>query len=282
MCKVVSIANQKGGVGKTTTAFNLGAGLVRQDQKVLLVDLDPQANLTSYSGYKKDDKPTISNLIAQVVQNGYYQSYPLQEGCTEEEKVYTKTFQNNVLQSIHTNKKEGFDYIPSTIQLFQAEQYLVNAMSRESILKIILSYIKELYDYILIDCPPSLGNLLYNALTASDEVLIPVQTQNFALDGLSQLIHTYKQIKQSLNPKLVINGFLATMSTRTKMTAAVLGALQHQFGDLVYETNISASVCASVSSVEQKSLVSSNQKLGIQYRNFTDEFLRRTSLCQTA
>ena len=277
MSKIIAIANQKGGVGKTTTALNLGAGLSSKGKSTLLIDFDPQGNLSSYLGFQTNENTTtISDLLLFVMQHGFYQSYiPCDGNCVEDKKSGVQAVKDLVDKSVQTNSKEKLDYIPATIQLFTAEQALCNAICRESILKIILSYLQGRYDYIIIDCPPSLGNLLYNALVASDEVLIPVQAQNFALDGLTQLISTYHQIQMSLNPKLKINGFLLTMTNHTNHCKAVDTALKQQFGALVYDSSISQSVQAADSSAKQTSLISSKQKLGKQYTAFVQEFVQR-------
>lgn len=275
MAKIIAIANQKGGVGKTTTAFNLGAGLSAKGKKILLMDFDPQGNLSSYLGFSFNGETTISDLLLFVIQQGFYQPYIPLDKCTPDEKSRVTAMQDLMKNAIQTNSKEQMDYIPSTIQLFTAEQALCNAICRESILKIILSYLKDSYEYIIIDCPPSLGNLLYNALVASDDVLIPVQAQNFALDGLTQLIGTYQQIKMSLNPNLKLNGFLLTMTNHTNHCKAVAEALKAQFGELVYSAEVSHSVQAADSSARQTSLIASKQKLGKQYMEFVQEFINR-------
>lgn len=275
MAKIISIVNQKGGVGKTTTAFNLSAGLAQLEKRVLLIDFDPQGNLSSYLGFEKDDKPTLCELINLAIQKGTirpYNSVP----DTKEDEAETEETRRIIKSAVRGNETEKLDYIPSVILLSGAEQALINAMCRERVLSVILSYLEGDYDYIIIDCPPSLGILSINALTASDEILVPVQAENFALDGLIQLLDTYKRIRASSNPKLKINGFLLTMTTQTNMSKEVSKVLVEQFGSLVYtSTTVSRSTKAAESTVEQKSLLSGKSKLGEQYKLAALEFIER-------
>lgn len=253
--KIISIANQKGGVGKTTTALNLAAALKQNGKNVLLVDFDPQANLSDYLGYTHNvTKATISTMMSNLV-NG--------------------TRMNSV-HSIYTSA-EGLEYIASDIQLSSAEIFLINAMSRETVLKRILTQDEfTKYDYIIIDCLPSLGILMVNALAASDYVIAPVQAQKFALDGISLFLNAFKMVKTNLNPGLELSGILLTMYDNTNMAKAVQEALREQFGDLLFETTISRSVEATNSTYEQKSLVSrKSSKLGKQYLELAEEFLNR-------
>jgi len=243
--KIMSIANQKGGVGKTTTAFNVGAGLARQGKKVLLIDFDPQGNLSQYLGFEDDNLPTINEIMLETVSNRKIEIEPL----------------------IRTNRNENVDYIPSNISLSAAEFFLTNSMCRESILKKILQNPAFLgYDYIIIDCLPSLGILQINALTASNSVIIPVQTQKFALDGLSYFWSVFEMVKENLNPNLTIEGILATMYDNTNMSKAVIQALQEEYGDKVYRVKIDKLSEATYSTHEQKSLVNDKKsRLGEQY-----------------
>ncbi len=254
--KIISIANQKGGVGKTTTALNFAAALKEKGKKVLLVDLDPQSNLSEYLGYEQQShsKPTLSSLMSAAA-NGTLVS---------------------VSDAIYSNS-EGLDYIASDIQLSSAEIFLINALSRETVLKRILKNDElNLYDYIIIDCLPSLGILMVNALAASDSVIVPVQAQKFALDGISLFLNAFQMVKNNLNPKLQLEGVLITMFDNTNMAKAVMEALSYQFKELLYKTVISKSVEATNSTYKRKSLVScKSSRLGKQYISFTEEFLRR-------
>lgn len=253
--KIISIANQKGGVGKTTTALNLAAALKQKGNKVLLVDFDPQANLSEYLGFRYDKtKPTISTLMSNLV-NGN---------------------QMDPAHSIYKNA-EGLHYIASDIQLSSAEIFLINAMSRETVLKRILRVGDlEKYDYIIIDCLPSLGILMVNALAASDYVIAPVQAQKFALDGISLFLNAFKMVRTNLNPDLKLAGILLTMYDNTNMAKAVRETLYEQYKDFLFNTTISRSVEATNSTYEQKSLVSrKNSKLGKQYIELAEEFLER-------
>lgn len=184
-CKVIAITNQKGGVGKTTTAVNLGTGLVNQGKKVLLLDLDPQASLTLSLGFKKPDDlfPTISDVMKNVVDNG----------------EITKEFQ------VQRNS-EGVFLMPSNIELSGMEVRLVNEMSREQVLKSYVDSVRDQYDFVLIDCMPSLGMLTLNALCAADSVIIPTQSEFLSAKGLEQLIGTIGRVRKRMNPVLKIDG----------------------------------------------------------------------------
>lgn len=255
MSKVISIANQKGGVGKTTTALNIAAGLLKIGKKVLLIDLDPQSNLSQYLGYEPDNRPTISELMSTAV-----------NGSTLKASECIRT------------SKENIDYIPSNITLSSADFFLITAMSRETVLKKVLGdEALKVYDYIIIDCLPSLGILLINALAASDSVLIPVQAQKFALDGLDLLLNIYSMVKTNINPGLKIEGVLITMADNTNMSNAVTEILIKRFQDNVFTTRISRSVEATNSTYEQKSLVEKkNSKLGKEYIAVTQELINRS------
>ncbi|WP_010648894.1 ParA family protein [Oceanobacillus massiliensis] len=217
MGKIMSIANQKGGVGKTTSSVNLSACLASLGNRVLLVDTDPQGNATSGVGINKAD---VSNCIYNVL---------VEDLPAEEVVVPTKV--NNL------------DIIPATIQLAGAEIELVPIISREIRLKKALDSLKEKYDYIIIDCPPSLGLLTINALTASDTVMIPVQCEYYALEGLSQLLNTIRLVQKHLNKQLMIEGVLLTMlDARTNLGIQVIEEVKKYFQDKVYSTIIPRNV----------------------------------------
>jgi len=214
---VIALANQKGGVGKTTTSVNLGACLAEMHQKVLLIDLDPQGNATSGTGI---EKPTIEEDIYDVLVND-------------------AELKNVILESAHP----GLDIAQTTIQLSGAEMELTSMMARETRLNDAIKTVSDQYDYILIDCPPSLGLLTINAFTASDSILIPVQSEYYALEGLSQLLNTIKLVQKHFNPDLKIEGVLLTMyDERTNLGQQVKEEVQKFFGDKVYETIIPRNV----------------------------------------
>ena len=213
MGKIIAIANQKGGVGKTTTAINLAASLAAEGMKVLIIDADPQANATS--GYGIKPQQMTSSIYECLVDD-----YPL-----DGSQVATCV--------------EGLDLIGSRIDLAGAELELINRPNRERVLANLLAPIKDKYDYILIDCSPSLGLITVNALTAADSVIIPVQAEYFALEGISKLINTIRIIKPKLNPKLEIEGFLLTMyDARLKLANQIYDELKGHFADMVFDTVI--------------------------------------------
>lgn len=217
MGKVIAIANQKGGVGKTTTAVNLSAGLAFLGKKTLLIDIDPQGNTTSGIGIDKGD---LDNCIYTVL--------------VEDKKASEVVIPTGV---------ENLDILPSTIQLAGAEIELVPTISREVRLKRSIEQIKEDYDYIIIDCPPSLGLLTINSLTASDSVLIPVQCEYYALEGLSQLLNTVRLVQKHLNHELEIEGVLLTMlDARTNLGIQVIEEVKKYFREKVFQTIIPRNV----------------------------------------
>ncbi len=215
--KVIAIANQKGGVGKTTSSVNLSACLAFLGNKVLLVDIDPQGNATSGVGVNKAD---VENCVYNVLVEDL-----------EAEKVLVPTAVNHL------------DVIPATIQLAGAEIELVPTISREVRLKKAIDSVKDNYDYVIIDCPPSLGLLTLNALTAADTVLIPVQCEYYALEGLSQLLNTIRLVQKHLNKHLMIEGVLLTMlDARTNLGLQVIEEVKKYFQDKVYQSIIPRNV----------------------------------------
>ena len=217
MAKIISLANQKGGVGKTTTAINLSAALAKEGKKVLLVDADPQANASSGLGID------IRNLEATIYEC-------LVSGIDPK-------------LAIHHTGVDNLDLIPSHIDLVGAEIDMLGLEDRELLMKRILSHLRDQYDFILIDCSPSLGLITVNALTASDSVIIPVQAEFFALEGIAKLLNTIKIIKSKLNPQLKIEGFLVTMfDNRLRLSTQVYDEVKKHFGSLVFNTVITRNV----------------------------------------
>ena len=215
--KILAICNQKGGVGKTTTSINLAASLAHLKNKVLLIDTDPQANATSGVGV---DKATISQSIYNILVDE-----------VDINDVIVKTAYENL------------DIVPSSIALAGAEVELVSAISREQRMKNAISEIKEDYDYVVIDCPPSLGLITLNSLTAADGVIIPVQTEYYALEGLSQLMNTFNIVRKHLNSKLDIFGVLLTMTdSRTNISNQVAEQVRAHFKEKAFDTVIARTV----------------------------------------
>ena len=217
MGRIIAIANQKGGVGKTTTSVNLSACLAHIGKKVLLIDTDPQGNATSGVGVNKGEvQQCIYDILIDDV---------------------------NIKDVIRSTKVENLDIVPATISLAGAEIELVSTISREVRMKHAIQEAKELYDYIIIDCPPSLGLLTINALTASDSIIIPVQCEYYALEGLSQLLSTIRLVQKHLNEDLMIDGVLLTMfDARTNLGIQVIDEVKKYFQDKVYKTIIPRNV----------------------------------------
>lgn len=257
MCKIIAIANQKGGVGKTTTTSNLGIGLAKAGKKVLLIDADAQGSLTASLGVEEPDKLeiTLATVLADIIND---------EDIEADKGILTH--------------EEGIDYMPGNIELSGLEVSLVNVMSRELVMRSYIEIVKDRYDYILIDCMPSLGMITINAFACADSVLIPVQAAYLPVKGLQQLIKTIGKVKRQINPKLEIEGILLTMvDGRTNYARDISAMLREAYGDKVriFANNIPVSVRAAEISAEGVSIYAHDPKgkVASAYLSLTEEVL---------
>lgn len=257
MGKIICLANQKGGVGKTTTTINLAASLAVLEQKVLVIDADPQANATSGLGF---DVKNVQSSIYECIVNE-----------VDASKVTLETQVANL------------DIIPSHIDLVGAEIEMLNLPNREKVLRNSIEQLKDSYDFIFIDCSPSLGLITVNALTAADSVIIPVQCEYFALEGLGKLLNTIKIIQNRLNPNLAIEGFLLTMfDGRLNLSNQVYEEVKHHFQEMVFETVIQRNVKLSEAPSYGKPVVlyDASSKGAINHMNLAREILQRNEMTQ--
>lgn len=262
MSKITAIVNQKGGVGKTTTALNLGYALSELGKEVLLIDFDPQASLTVALGYNGDDKINIQTLMASAIE---------ENEMIENDKYILKI-------------KDNLDLIPGTLDLAGIEVSLVNVMSREMILKQVIEAVKHNYDYIIIDCSPSLGMLTINALTACNSVIIPVTPEYLSAKGLALLINNINKIKKRINPSINIDGVLVTMlNQRTNLSKQMLITLnqsvefvesKYQLDMRIFETMIPISVKTGEAILNKKSVIEyePKNKVSEAYQDFAEEW----------
>ena len=256
-CEIISIANQKGGVGKTTTTFNLGVALRKHGKRVLLVDADPQGDLTTSMGWHNPDD--IPNTLATLM-NEAIDDVPLH---------YKETILHH---------PEGIDIIPSNLELSSLEIGLVNVMSRENTMRNVLNGLKEKYDYILIDCMPSLGMITINALATSDKVIIPVESQFLAAKGMNHLLSTVLKVRRQINPDLNVGGILVTMvDNRTNLSKRMINDLKNEHGTVfkLFNSIIPKATRVAEASSEGKSIFAYDKtsKAAISYDNFAREVL---------
>jgi len=252
MGKIISVTNQKGGVGKTTSCVNLASYVANAGNKVLLIDMDPQGNACSSVGVEVEKgKPSVYEVLLNEA---------------------------TVKQATYPSVQERLDVVPSNVDLAGAEVDLVYVENRENILKEALKQVIDAYDYIFIDCPPSLGLLTVNALTASNSIIIPIQCEYFALVGLGQLMNTVRLIKKHLNPQIEIEGVLLTMKdNRSNLVSQVSAEIKKYFEQKVYETYIPRNIRLAESPSHGKPILlyDPKSKGAIAYKNLADEFLKK-------
>lgn len=246
--RIIAIANHKGGVGKTTTTASMGAILSQKGFHVLLIDLDAQANLTC---------SLLKQEVTTSVYNAFVESTDL--------PIY--------------NIGENLDLVPSSLQLAQADLQLGSALARERLLEDHLSSIKERYDYILIDCPPSLSLMTLNAITAANEVIIPLVAETLPFKGLTMITNFVKMVKAKLNPKVDVEGVLITRYEKSNLSKQIENGLRESLGDLVYKTKIRKNITVAQAPLEATNIVDydKNSNGAIDYVSFTDEYLARTA-----
>ena len=256
MCKIIAIANQKGGVGKTTTTSNLGIGLAKQGKKVLLIDADAQGSLTASLGYTEPDtlEVTLATIMGDLIND---EEVEPGEGILHHE--------------------EGIDLMPGNIELSGLEVSLVNVMSRETVLRRYVDSVKREYDYVLLDCRPSLGMLVINALSASDYVLVPVQADYLAAEGMTELVGTVRSVQRQINPRLKIGGVFLTMANETAFRRDIVNSVKENFGRRlpVLDTVIPSTVRLAEVSTADKSIFQHEPRgrAADAYRRLTKEVL---------